>query len=69
MKKIDANETNLRGYLGLNTDVGILSIPFSQRPYEWTQAEVTRLFSDLTSLYFNEDQIHMLNFSYVIWGR
>lgn len=62
MKKIDANETNLRGYLGLNTDVGILSIPFSQRPYEWTQAEVTRLFSDLTSLYFNEDQIHMLNF-------
>lgn len=62
MKQIEANETNLKGYLGIDTEIGTLTIPFSQRPYEWGELEVKRLFDDLTGLYFSENQIHMLNF-------
>lgn len=62
MKKIDAQETNLKGYLGIDSETGILTIPFSQRPYEWGKAQVNRLFNDLVSLYYDEESIHMLNF-------
>lgn len=62
MKRVDAHETTLKGYLGIESDIGELTIPFSQRPYEWNKAEVERLFNDLTSLYYDDENIHMLNF-------
>lgn len=62
MKRVEANETNLKGYLGIESDIGELTVPFSQRPYEWGKAEVERLSNDLVSLYYDDDSIHMLNF-------
>ncbi|WP_462226496.1 DUF262 domain-containing protein [Alkalibacterium sp.] len=62
MKRVDAHETTLKGYLGIESDIGELTIPFSQRPYEWNKAEVERLFNDLVSLYYDDENIHMLNF-------
>lgn len=61
MKKIDTDEINLSDYLLINK--GTLLIPFSQRPYEWGDNQVRRLFYDLVGLYdLDENQIHMLNF-------
>lgn len=62
MKRVDAHETTLKGYLGIDSDIGELTIPFSQRPYEWSKPQVERLFNDLISLYYDNDNIHMLNF-------
>lgn len=62
MKRVDAQETTLKGYLGIESDIGELTIPFSQRPYEWSKPQVERLFNDLVSLYYDDDNIHMLNF-------
>lgn len=62
MKRVDAHETTLKGYLGIESDIGELTIPFSQRPYEWSKSQVERLFNDLISLYYDDENIHMLNF-------
>lgn len=62
MKKIESTEKTLESYLQINSDVGVLTIPFSQRPYEWEDAQVERLFNDLIALYDSDDDIHMLNF-------
>lgn len=62
LKRVDAHETTLRGYLSIDSDIGELTIPFSQRPYEWSKAQVERLFNDLVSLYYDDENIHMLNF-------
>lgn len=48
MKKIDTDEINLSDYLLINK--GTLLIPFSQRPYEWGDNQVRRLFYDLYRL-------------------
>lgn len=62
LNKVEAKETTLRGYLGIESDTGILTIPFSQRPYEWEKPEIERLFNDLVSIHLEEDNTHMLNF-------
>lgn len=62
MNKVEAKETTLRGYLGIESDTGVLTIPFSQRPYEWEKPEIERLFNDLVSIHLEEDNTHMLNF-------
>ncbi|WP_285119948.1 DUF262 domain-containing protein [Lactococcus petauri] len=62
MRKIEADDQSLSSYLMIKSDIGILNIPFSQRPYEWEKAQVVRLFNDLVSLRDNSDEIHMLNF-------
>lgn len=61
MKKIDTDELNLSEYLSIKN--GVLQIPYSQRPYEWGEIQVKRLFFDLVALNDNEEnRIHMLNF-------
>ncbi|RAU05933.1 hypothetical protein DEJ53_08225 [Weissella confusa] len=52
----------LKQYLSLDT--GQYMIPFSQRPYEWTEVQVERLFRDLTSLVLPGayETKHVLNF-------
>ncbi|EKF52508.1 DUF262 domain-containing protein [Lactococcus garvieae] len=62
MRKIEADDQSLSSYLMIKSDIGVLNIPFSQRPYEWEKAQVVRLFNDLVSLRDNSDEIHMLNF-------
>lgn len=62
MKKIESNDQTLNSYLKIDSEIGILNIPFSQRPYEWGKSQVVRLFNDLVSLKDDSDNIHMLNF-------
>lgn len=62
MKKIKSDETTLKNFLSIGSDIGTLKIPFSQRPYEWENSQVERLFNDLVGLYHLNDDIHMLNF-------
>lgn len=52
----------LKQYLSLDT--GQYMIPFSQRPYEWTEVQVERLFRDLTPLGLPGayETKHVLNF-------
>lgn len=52
----------LKQYMSLDT--GQYMIPFSQRPYEWTEVQVERLFRDLTSLGLPGayETKHVLNF-------
>lgn len=60
MKQIDANEMSLEKYLLITEETFV--IPFSQRPYEWGEDQVKRLFNDLVGLHELHDEIHMLNF-------
>lgn len=62
MRKIESNDQTLNSYLKIDSEIGILNIPFSQRPYEWGKSQVVRLFNDLVSLSDASDTIHMLNF-------
>lgn len=62
MRKIESNDQTLNSYLKIDSEIGILNIPFSQRPYEWGKSQVVRLFNDLVSLSDDSDTIHMLNF-------
>lgn len=62
MRKIESNDQTLSSYLKINSESGILNIPFSQRPYEWETIQVTRLFNDLVNLKEDSDDFHMLNF-------
>lgn len=59
---IDANAMTLEKYLSI--DEKTLMIPYSQRPYEWGELQVKRLFDDFMRLSEEEnaDNIHMLNF-------
>src|SRR5690606_33298650 len=56
-------ETKKLEYL-LNLSYGTLYIPYSQRPYEWKEEQVLRLFNDFYSIYTNDDELatHILNF-------
>lgn len=62
MKLLEA-ETKKLEYL-LNLSYGTLYIPYSQRPYEWKEEQVLRLFNDYYSIYTNDDEsaTHILNF-------
>ncbi|CAM3960696.1 DUF262 domain-containing protein [Catellicoccus marimammalium] len=60
MSKIEAHEETLKSYLQIEN--GSLFIPYSQRPYEWTEKQVKRLFEDLIILNNSNVEIHMLNF-------
>lgn len=66
MRKIESNDQTLNSYLKIDSEIGILNIPFSQRPYEWGKSQVVRLFNDLVSLSDDSDTIHMLNFFYFV---
>ncbi|MTP73964.1 DUF262 domain-containing protein [Turicibacter sanguinis] len=62
MKLLEADTKKLE-YL-LNLSYGTLYIPYSQRPYEWRNEQVLRLFNDFYSIYTNNDSAsnHILNF-------
>ncbi|WP_404427035.1 DUF262 domain-containing HNH endonuclease family protein [Ureibacillus chungkukjangi] len=62
MKLLEADTKTLE-YL-LNLSYGTLHIPYSQRPYEWKEEQVLRLFNDYYSIYTNTDttSTHILNF-------
>ena len=46
----------------LNVVDGRFRIPFTQRPYEWTQKQVSRLFYDAMTVAEEKDHQHILNF-------
>lgn len=60
MKLLEA-DTKTLGYL-LSLSYGTLNIPYSQRPYEWGEEHVNRLFKDFYSVYVNPESNHVLNF-------
>ncbi|AUZ06223.2 hypothetical protein ADP71_30250 [Vitreoscilla sp. C1] len=62
MKVLEAQTKTLE-YL-LNLSSGVLSIPYSQRPYEWKEEQVRRLFNDFYSVFISDDSSrnHILNF-------
>lgn len=62
LKLLEADTKKLE-YL-LNLSYGTLYIPYSQRPYEWKEEQVLRLFNDFYSVYTNDDSTynHILNF-------
>lgn len=62
MKLLEADTKKLE-YL-LNLSYGTLYIPYSQRPYEWKDEQVLRLFNDFYSIFTNNDSTsnHILNF-------
>jgi uncharacterized protein with ParB-like and HNH nuclease domain len=62
MKLLEADTKKLE-YL-LNLSYGTLYIPYSQRPYEWKNEQVLRLFNDFFSIYTSNDTTsnHILNF-------
>lgn len=60
MSTLVANTITLKSYLYLSN--GVLKIPYSQRPYEWTKAQAERLFSDFFSVYELPNSSHVLNF-------
>ncbi|OYD59839.1 hypothetical protein CGZ90_05610 [Fictibacillus aquaticus] len=62
MKLLEADTKKLE-YL-LNLSYGTLYIPYSQRPYEWKEEQVLRLFNDFYSVYTSKDSssTHILNF-------
>lgn len=59
---LSAQTVTLKQYL--SRDNGQYTIPFSQRPYEWGEAQVNRLFKNLTALGLSEnsEDKHVLNF-------
>jgi uncharacterized protein with ParB-like and HNH nuclease domain len=60
MKLLEADTKNLEYLLSLS--YGTLNIPYSQRPYEWGEEQVLRLFNDFYSVYANSESNHVLNF-------
>ncbi|MGE7113813.1 DUF262 domain-containing protein [Lysinibacillus sp. NPDC047702] len=60
MSTLVANTITLKNYLYLSN--GILKIPYSQRPYEWSKAQAERLFNDFYSVYEIPSSSHVLNF-------
>ncbi|TCI21888.1 DUF262 domain-containing protein [Exiguobacterium sp. SL-9] len=60
MKVLEANTKELKHLLSLS--FGTLNIPYNQRPYEWKEEQVLRLFNDFYSVYLNQNEQHILNF-------
>jgi uncharacterized protein with ParB-like and HNH nuclease domain len=59
MSLLTANSIPLKNYLYLTS--GTLKIPYSQRPYEWSKAQATRLFDDYYAVH-ETGNTHVLNF-------
>lgn len=59
---LQADSLNLEEYLLLSSKKNVFKIPYTQRPYEWTNIQVIRLFNDIVSVYENPDTEHVLNF-------
>lgn len=57
-----ADSLNLEDYLSLGTEKNIFKIPYTQRPYEWNNIQVKRLFNDIVAIYENRGTEHVLNF-------
>lgn len=57
---LKADDKTLESYLNFSS--GVFNIPYTQRPYEWTKAQVERLFEDIVSVYDGEKEQHILNF-------
>ncbi len=64
---LSAEEMTISEYLKLNDNKPILNIPFSQRPYVWSQKELNRFWDDLISVYKKNEEQHILNF-FTIYG-
>lgn len=59
---LKADSLNLEDYLSLGTEKNIFKIPYTQRPYEWNNMQVRRLFNDIIAVYENKGTEHVLNF-------
>ncbi|MGG3915983.1 DUF262 domain-containing protein [Rossellomorea vietnamensis] len=57
---LKAEDLNLNAYLNLAN--GKFLIPYTQRPYEWTSNQVSRLFYDIVAVNDGEKEQHILNF-------
>ncbi|MUV06977.1 DUF1524 domain-containing protein [Planococcaceae bacterium Storch 2/2-2] len=57
---LKADSITVKKYL--NVVDGRFRIPFTQRPYEWTKKQVSRLFYDAMSVAEDKDHQHILNF-------
>ncbi len=57
---LKVSEEKLGTYLALAN--GTLNIPYTQRPYEWSKSQITRLFNDILSVYKRDQVQHILNF-------
>lgn len=57
---LKADSVTVKKYL--NVVDGRFRIPFTQRPYEWTKKQVSRLFYDAIGVAEKKDHQHILNF-------
>ena len=57
---LKVSEEKLGTYLALAN--GTLNIPYTQRPYEWSKSQITRLFNDILAVYKRDQVQHILNF-------
>ena len=59
---LNAEEMTIGDYLRLSDSKSNLNIPFSQRPYVWSNDEISRFWSDLINVLNKEEEQHILNF-------
>lgn len=57
---LKADDKKLNEYLLLSN--GKFIIPYTQRPYEWSNSQVERLFEDIIAIYEGKKEQHILNF-------
>ncbi|MFP7480229.1 DUF262 domain-containing protein [Terribacillus saccharophilus] len=59
-KFLEARGLTLDKYLDIS--YGLMKIPYTQRPYEWSKVQISRLFYDFCNVYENKVDQHILNF-------
>ncbi|MBN6202942.1 MULTISPECIES: DUF262 domain-containing protein [Staphylococcus] len=57
---LKADDKKLNEYLLLSN--GKFNIPYTQRPYEWSNSHVERLFNDVIAVHEEKKEQHILNF-------
>lgn len=57
---LKADDKKLNEYLLLSN--GKFNIPYTQRPYEWSNSQVERLFNDIIAIHQGDKEQHILNF-------
>lgn len=57
---LKADDKKLNEYLLLSN--GTFNIPYTQRPYEWSNSQVERLFNDVIAVHEEKKEQHILNF-------
>ncbi|MCD8826577.1 DUF262 domain-containing protein [Staphylococcus gallinarum] len=57
---LKADDKKLNEYLLLSN--GKFNIPYTQRPYEWSNSHVERLFNDVIAVHEGKKEQHILNF-------